>query len=213
MKIFISYVTTESKLAGKIKETLDDYGFDTFLAHEDIQPTEVWMDTIYTYLQETDIVLPLLTKGISSSVWCNQEIGIGLAMEKLIIPIKIDQNPEGFLSKYQALKVLRDKSFPIDKMFSVIGKDKKYGAVFRDFLIQLLAESHSFFEAEKNAKNILEIKDFTVAQLDDIMKASINNKQIYDGFKARSLLLNFMYQYKNTANSKLYKEFDHQLRL
>ena len=212
MKIFISYLATEKALAGGVKNELDDNGFDTFLAHEDIQPTKVWMDSIYLHLKETDIILTLLTKGFSGSVWCNQEVGIGLALDKLIIPIKIDQDPDGFLSKYQALKFTRDTSFPTAKMFAIIAAHEEYGASFRDFLIQVLADSQSFLAAERNAKKLIEIKDFTIEQLERIMEVSINNNQIYYGFSAKKILFPYMYHYRSKLDTTLYQKFYDKLR-
>ncbi len=207
MKIFISYLSVESLLAGNIKDELDANGFETFLAHEDIQPTKIWMDNIFQNLKDTDIVLVLLTKGFSKSIWCNQEVGMGLALEKLVIPVKIDQDPEGFLSKYQALKHEREEKFSIKKMLSIIAASEKYGQLFRDFLIETLENSNSYIDAEKNANKITGIKDFTTRQLEKIMRISISNNQIHYGFRAKKLLLNYLYDHRKKVNPLLYKKF------
>jgi hypothetical protein len=207
VKIFISYLTKEKHLAGEVKSLLDDKGFETSLAHEDIAPTAIWRNSIYEHLTGCDIMLPLLTEGISKSIWCNQEIGIALGLEKLIIPIKIDKNPEGFLSQYQALKFPRDSKFPFDKLYGVIANDKKMGSLFRDFLIKVLEDSSSFIDAHRNAEKILKVDSFTPKQLEKIMKVSLNNDQIYRGTRARIILKNYMYQNKDAVDESLYKRF------
>lgn len=211
MKIFISYLAVDGSFAASVKEELDGNGFETFLAHEDIQPTKIWMDNIFNCLKDTDIVLVLLTKSFSESIWCNQEIGIALALDKLIIPVKIDQDPEGFLSKYQALKCRKDEAFPINRMFEIIGASERYGASFRDFLIGVLEDSSSFMDAERNANRVANIKDFTTEQLEKIMKVSIQNNQIYHGFRAKRILLNYIYDYRKKVDQSLYKQFELKL--
>ena len=211
MKIFISYLTADGHLAGNIKEELDANGFETFLAHEDIRPTQIWMDNIFQKIEETDVILTLLAKDFSKSVWCNQEIGIGLALKKLIIPIKIDQNPEGFLSKYQALKYQRDEKFPITKLLAIIAASENLGPEFRNFLVEVLGDSNSFIDSGINAGRIIDIKEFTTEQLEKIMTASISNDQIYIGATARKILLSYMYDYRKKVDQVLYKQFREKL--
>lgn len=211
MKVFISYLTADRFLAGSIKEELDANGFETFLAHEDIQPTQIWMDKIFQNLIETDIVLTLLTKDFSQSIWCNQEIGIGLALNKLMVPIKIDQDPVGFLSKYQALKYGKDEKFPVTKLLGIISASENLGADYRNFLIEVLSDSTSFIDSGRNAKRIIDIKDFTTEQLERIMKVSISNNQIYHGVIARKTLLNYMYDYRKNIDQNMYEQFRKKL--
>ncbi len=42
MDTFISYSSDIKKTAGKVKAFLATYGFNCFLAHEDIPPQTVW---------------------------------------------------------------------------------------------------------------------------------------------------------------------------
>jgi len=75
MRTFISYSSDIKKTAGKIKTYLDDYGFNCFLAHEDIPPQTVWPAEIIKALEESDLFLPLLTPEFAVSYFCQQETG------------------------------------------------------------------------------------------------------------------------------------------
>jgi len=150
MKVFLSYLIEYKNIAAKIKRILDDFGFQSFLAHEDIQPTQDWIKTILEYLNKTQVFLPILTRNFQKSEWVNQEIGYALAKNKLIIPMKIDIDPPGFLLKFQALKYNPHKRFPLSRMLQVIGKNQKSGGKLRDLLIEKFGQSGSWAEAGMN---------------------------------------------------------------
>ena len=50
-----------------------------------------------------DFFIALHIQGFAKKVWCQQEIGFAVARNVKIISIKIDEDPQGFLGKYQAL--------------------------------------------------------------------------------------------------------------
>lgn len=72
METFISYGSDIKKTAGKIKEYSDKYGFNCFLAHEDIPPQTEWPSEILKALEICDLFLPLLTSGFITSFYCQQ---------------------------------------------------------------------------------------------------------------------------------------------
>lgn len=84
---FLSYSHQDRQLAGLIKGTLNYYGFDTFLAHEDLQPSVEWQEIILINLKECLVFLPLLTDSFIKSDWTDQETGIAIALDKIIVPI------------------------------------------------------------------------------------------------------------------------------
>jgi len=64
---FLSYSHQDRRLAGAIKIVLDYYGFDTFLAHEDLQPSVEWQQVIVRQLKGCAVFLPLLTESFAKS--------------------------------------------------------------------------------------------------------------------------------------------------
>ncbi|PCH92386.1 MAG: hypothetical protein COB85_08215 [Bacteroidetes bacterium] len=207
MIVFISYSTDQSVLAGKIKRELDAFGFDCFLAHEDIQPTQIWTDELAQNLKKCDIFLPLLTVNFDKSIWTNQEIGYALAEGKLILPIKVNIDPSGFLTKYQALKFDTSKTFPLRKFLEALAANDEYGSDFRDFLIDVFGRSDSYDNAEFNAGYLVRIGGFTKKQMKRIIVRSMSNSQIYHGYKARDKVLNLVAQSDYKFEKELMRKF------
>jgi len=102
---FLSYRTVDKKLAGQIKGELEKHGIRVFLAHDDIEPSFEWKEKILLELNQCDIFLPLLTDSFRGSEYTDQEAGIAFAGEKVILPLKVTQNPHGFIERFQALTV------------------------------------------------------------------------------------------------------------
>ncbi|MFH2037311.1 MAG: toll/interleukin-1 receptor domain-containing protein [Candidatus Zixiibacteriota bacterium] len=100
-KIFLSYNTKDKVLAGNIKTELVKLGYDVFLAHEDINPSDEWLDKILIELKERNIFIPIITPNFQTSKWTDQESGQAMAYGKLIIPLLTKKSPHGFLSRIQ----------------------------------------------------------------------------------------------------------------
>ena|SRR2546422_1977921 len=103
-KIFVSHSHHEKEIAGWIKGELERFGAFGFVAHEDINPTEEWQGAILKNLKECDVFLALLSGNFATSDWTDQESGIAIALGKVIVPVKVNLDPYGFIGKYQALK-------------------------------------------------------------------------------------------------------------
>lgn len=104
-KIFISHLTSNKEIAEALKQALKPYYVECFVAHEDITPALEWQDEILKALNTMDAFISLHCDNFKQSVWCQQEIGIALAKQVKIIPIKFDgkEDPCGFISKIQGL--------------------------------------------------------------------------------------------------------------
>lgn len=107
--IFLSYSSVDKLLAGLIKENLEklkgDLNLSVFLAHEDIEPEEIWIKEIKLNLTNCTIFMPLFSKNFLASWWANQEAGYAFAANKRIIPLKTDRDPDGLLRDIQAMPV------------------------------------------------------------------------------------------------------------
>ena len=89
METFISYASGNKRTAGSIKEYLDQYGFNCFLAHEDIPPQTEWPAEILKALERCDLFLPLLTTSFTTSFYCQQETGFAYSIDVEILPVMI----------------------------------------------------------------------------------------------------------------------------
>ena len=102
-KIFISHLAKDKEKASKIQHHLLRNGMSGFVAHEDIEPTRDWQDSIEEALRTMDVLVALITPGFFSSIWTNQEIGYALGLGKKIIAVRIGADPKGFVGRYQAV--------------------------------------------------------------------------------------------------------------
>ena len=135
-RVFISHLTENKESATYLKRFLAQYGIDCFVAHEDIEPTQLWQTEIEKALASMDLLCAILTPNFYQSKWCDQEVGIALGRSIPTLSIKKGADPHGFIGKYQAIKaketadaVAKDVFVTICKMdnanlkyFSILGK-------------------------------------------------------------------------------------------
>lgn len=208
MKVFLSYSSSDKKLAGKVKEALEDYGLEVFLAHEDINPSDEWVETIIAELETCDVFLPILTENFGESDYTDQETGIAIARKKLIIPVKVTTNPHGFVSRYQAAKLDISKiRISCHNIAKVVSSKPVLGDLFRDGLIRKFGDSWNFDSANHNTEILLSFEGYNLKHIKSIVTHTIKNTQINQAFKARRALDHFVYQYKKRLGPDIYQEF------
>jgi len=136
----ISYSIKDRKLAKQTKKCLLTYGLNVFLAHDDIEASAQWANVILAKLKESEVFLPLLTKAFRASRFTDQETGIAVAhgKRKLIIPLKVDLDPYGFIGAIQAQRLDADSpTLACTKIAKIIGKNPERQQRFLDGLLSL----------------------------------------------------------------------------
>lgn len=108
IKVFISHRDTYKIHAHNIKKLLERIGISSFVAHDDISPTEEWQKEILIALQSMDIFLAYISNDFFASFWTNQEVGFALGRNIPILPFKVNMDPNGFISNIQAKKYITD---------------------------------------------------------------------------------------------------------
>ena len=208
MKIFVSYSALDKKIASQIKKLLKKYGLNVFLAHDDIEPSEEWIERILIELKSCDVFIPLLTEHFDESNWTDQETGFVLARDIPIIPLKLSVDPHGFISKFQALKIdLRNLEVAIEKLTKTIASKPKLKKVFRDALIKKFGNSDTFQEAKENTQLLLSFNGYSTSQIEKIIKYAIENYQIHGSFAAKRELKYFVNRQKNSIDQRLLDDF------
>jgi len=214
VRIFLSYSSTDREIAGELKENLEDFKMEVFLAHEDIEPTARWQREIFNNLENCDVFLPILTKNYPDSDWTDQEAGIAYAPDKLIIPLKVEINPYGFLNKYQALKfrVKRIRQICETIIQTIYKKRLESGHAVRDCIIHSLADSNSFQDAKQKSRLLLEFDKYTKAQLNQLIRVSTENSQIYQSYGAQDNLSILISKFKKQIDRELLNEYQGRVR-
>lgn len=126
--IFISYADEQHDSAAQLKTLLDESGFESFLAHEDIDEGEEWRDWLWDKLHKCTAFVGLVSADFNASAWCQQEVGIAMALNKPRMFVKLTSaDPAGFAGSKQAIKpkavinsLLKRPRFRNTRIFSFI---------------------------------------------------------------------------------------------
>lgn len=196
MDTFISYASDYKRTAGRIKEYLDQYGFNCFLAHEDIPPQTVWPAEILRELKRCDLFLPLLTSGFMESFFCQQETGFAYCRKIDILPVMISKAPMGMIADLQAVKFSK-KDFDSScwKIVKHIAKRPSLSKPILDALTAWFGESDTYDTAAERAKKILTEFDFSPRQVKRIRRHIKTNSQIHQTKEARDSIFKFIDKY------------------
>jgi len=144
MKIFLSYSILNRKLAAQLKDGLKKYGQEVFMAHEDINPSIKWKERILKELDICPVFVALLTENFRGSEWTDQETGIAIAKDKLIIPLMLKNEPHGFMSRNQALKIKEDDiESACFKIMETIVSEGRFTKKIKNDVIKSFGQSNS----------------------------------------------------------------------
>ena len=175
-RLFLSHKAQVKRETAELKQNLLDYGVSAFVAHEDIHPTKEWQDEIENALATMDGFVALMTADFHDSNWTDQEVGYALARGVPIIAVRLEQNPYGFLGKFQALN--SDwKSAPEGIVKLLIKNDRMLSA-----FISALSNC-PFFDAGNTLANILQsIETVSEKQIDEIIEAVNTNVELQGSY-------------------------------
>jgi len=104
-ELFLSYDTNDRIVAGEIKRYLQTKGYESFLAHEDIEVSADWREEILKHLESCVGLIAVVTVDFPKSSYANQEVGLAIGKNKPVISIVLDSGRSlpGFLESRQAI--------------------------------------------------------------------------------------------------------------
>jgi hypothetical protein len=210
MKTFISYASDVKKTAKKIKDYLDKYGFNCFLAHEDIKPQTKWPKAIEEKLKECDLFLPLITSDFTTSVFCQQETGFAYCRDVEILSVMISNKaPMGMIYDMQAVNFNKEQfETSCWKIVEHVAKDDLLSKPIIDALIKEFGTSSNYDEACERAERLLNDFRFTRRQIKKIKKYIKDNSQINETKKARDTIFQFMKKHKDIFDDDFVKLYN-----
>lgn len=216
LKAFLSYSTDDKQLAGRVKEQLSYFGIDVFLAHEDLSPSLEWQGEIIKQVEACDVFITLHTGSFKLSDWTDQESGMAIVKDKVIMPVHVTRGPHGFLSRYQA--------HPLDA--SEIGLSKSCKSIvlairdraelrtkFQNSFIQDFIDSENFNDANSKSESLEEFGPYSTDQIEHIVCGAIVNRQIYEAGAASRRLKRLYSRYKDSINPDLGKQFEERFEV
>ncbi len=206
---FLSHADEDKKIARKLADRLKIHGFDVFVAHDDLGIGDEWEGALKLKIFESELFLVLLSESFHKANFTDHEIGIATSLNKRIFPVRIDDTmPYGFMARFQAKKISPDIdpeeiSGLAQRLMSFTDEGKKV----IDKLIDDLANSGSFKDANHVAKNLFKYTDFTSEQVNNIAEAFLSNLQIRGAWTSGPMCLEFFA--KNWASI----DKDHKIKL
>ena len=175
-RLFLSHKTEVKKETAVLKQQLRVFGISCFVAHEDIHPTKEWQNEIENALATMDGFVALMTKTFHESFWTDQEVGFALARNVPLIAVKFEQDPYGFIGKFQALSSNWDSAAEeIARL--LLHQERMLGAY-----IQALTKCRNFDEGNRLGSLLKAIKALSEQQADEIITAYNNNGELRGSF-------------------------------
>jgi hypothetical protein len=86
-QVFISHSSKDRQTVELIASRVSTLGIATYLYEHDPQPGTLLADKIKKAIRRTDAVVVLLTRKGAASPYVQQEVGVALAADKLVIPL------------------------------------------------------------------------------------------------------------------------------
>jgi hypothetical protein len=182
-RIFISHLVEIKDKTALLAAELEKFGFKTFVAHTDIEPTKEWQDEIELALSTADGLVALISPNFISSKWCDQEIGFSIGRRLPIVPVRIGHDPYGFIGKYQALQG-KGKSVPnlAKEIFELFISKPAIGQKLTNSLIRRLKDSVSWEQSKRLVAMIEKSPHIEKSHLDMMKEAISENSQVADAW-------------------------------
>lgn len=149
IKAFLSYSTRDKHLAGDLRELLSTAGIDLFLAHHSLAASAEWRQDIKKQIASREIFILLLTKHFHGSKWTDQEVGMAIALEKTILPLRCPTFPYGFVTDYQAIhgRAANLGKSLCELIRGILSRFPKKRRYVRQRIVSALCSSESFHAA------------------------------------------------------------------
>ena len=150
-RLFVSHISADKALASDLQIKLKLLGISAFIAHRDIEPTKEWQNEIELALSTCDALLALLQPKFHASFWTDQEIGFAMGRGALVVSVKYDQDPYGFIGKYQALVgTKRSSDDLVEELFKIFLSNKLTSDRMLEALVHLFDSSNTFADAKRH---------------------------------------------------------------
>ena len=105
LKTFISYSNKDKEIAAFIKIVLSNLCIDSFMAHEDISPSQEWEVEIVNQLNSYNIFVPVITQNFKESDWTSQDSGAAFIRNVHIVPVSVSLLGQPLIDPYECFKL------------------------------------------------------------------------------------------------------------
>jgi hypothetical protein len=178
-KLFLSHVSSSKQRAAALRQALTRFGISAFVAHETIDPGELWQREIEKALRTMDALAAILTPDFHASKWTDQEIGFALGRGAYVLPIRKGQVPYGFLGEVQGIQG-EGKSVPAvaDEVFLALARHHGTRERMHEVLVKAFEDSAAGHQAVGTFKLIERAGTFSRPLLRRLEAAARNNHSV-----------------------------------
>lgn len=103
LRIYLSHSSKKKQLITQIKLELSEFGIEGLVAHEGTEPTKEWLDEIRLALNTCHALAAILCHGFKTSQYSDHEVGHALQRGLLMIPVRLEIDPYGFMAPLQGI--------------------------------------------------------------------------------------------------------------
>lgn len=103
IRLFFSHTSQHKAFVGAIATVLEKWPVACFVAHEEIEPSLAWQEVIESALRTCHALVAFITDDFRPSSWCDNEVGWALGRGLIIIPVRLEADPHGFIGAIQAI--------------------------------------------------------------------------------------------------------------
>jgi len=188
-RLFLSHLSSFKEKTAQLQRALREYGISAFVAHEDIAPAKEWQDEIEKALFSMDALVVILTPGFKESNWTDQEVGVAVGRDVLIIPIRKGLNPYGFIAKFQGLQAEGKTIAQVaNALFQILASHPKTKPCIADALIEQVLVSSSLTEARGKLELFRRIETLPEQYLEKLRDNLSRNEVLSAADEFRALL-------------------------
>lgn len=181
LRVFCSHRDTDKVLVSEVKKELADLGVDCFVAHQDIEPTKDWVETIELALRTCDALAAFLTEEFHASKWTDQEVGYCIQRGVPIVPVMLRATamPYGFMARYQGLKCEGKAALGIaSDVYDALISNPQTSDRCASSLVAEFERSTSFLQSFALMDHLEKVKSLTSEQIPRIESAVVDNDQV-----------------------------------
>jgi hypothetical protein len=180
-RLFISHLSEQKVKMSQLQGVLKEYGISAFVAHEDIEPTKEWQNEIEKALFSMDALTAVLTPVFNKSKWTDQEVGVAIGREVLVISIKKGMDPYGFIGKLQGLQG-HGKSIGqvAQSLFEILSSHTKTKEVMVSALVNQIVSSADPENSIKKLNLLRKVETLPAKHLEKIRDNSKDNPALLE---------------------------------
>lgn len=188
-RLFISHLSPFKGTAAQLQTALLDFGITAFVAHKDIEPTKEWQDEIEKGLFSMEALAAILTPGFRESNWTDQETGVAIGRDVLVIPIMRGIDPYGFIAKYQGLqgtgKTVRQVA---DGVFQILANHPKTKPRLAESLVDQILLVGDIMSGLQKLNLLRRIETLPEQYLEKLRDGLANNQQLSASQEMKTVL-------------------------